>query len=40
MMQFIILGVLNVGENQAVTKLLFLFKLEKIKVIQKSNNNL
>ena len=40
MMQFIILGVLNVGENQTVTKLLFLFKLEKIKVIQKSNNNL
>ena len=37
MMQFIILGELNVGENQTVV---FFFKLEKIKVSQKSNNNL
>lgn len=37
MMQFIILGELNVGENQTVV-VVFL-KLEKIKVIQKSKNN-
>ena len=36
MMQYIILGVLNVGENQTVV----FFKHKKIKVIQKSNNNL
>ena len=37
MMQIIILGVLNVGESQTVV---FFFEARKIKVIQKSNNNL